>query len=80
MSDGELRPGVALFLRAFKDHPNENTQLSFSAPPEKGRYHLAIWLGTWAEGEPVAAERLNEMGWFYDPDRARNAVIGGCDE
>lgn len=70
MSDGELRPGTALFMRAFKDHPNDTCQLSFPAPSEKGRYHLAIWLGTWKEGEPTAKERLNAMGWVYDPEAA----------
>ena len=74
MSDGELRPGTALFLRGFKDHPNDLTQLSFPAPKEKGRYHLAIWLGTWKDGEPTATERLNKMGWFYDPDRTAKAI------
>ncbi len=71
MSDGELRPGVALFLRAFKDHPNETAVLSYPAPREKGRYHLAIWLGTWAEGDGSASERLNAMGWVYDPKAAQ---------
>lgn len=70
MSDGELRPGVALFLRAFKEHPCEDVQLSFAAPKERGRYHLAIWLGTWKEGEATVPARLNALGWVYDPERA----------
>lgn len=74
MSDGELRVGTALFLRSFKDHPSDSLMLSFPAPKQKGRYHLAIWLGTWAEGEAGATERLNAMGWHYDPDKAAKAM------
>lgn len=74
MSDGELKPGTALLLRSFKDHPNDTCQLTFPAPKEKGVYHLAVWLGTWKEGDPGTDKRLNALGWVYDPEAARQAL------
>ena len=65
-----LTPGDGLLLRAFKDHPAETLQLSYGAPKEKGRYHLAMWLGTWVEGDKGVDERLNALGWVFDPERA----------
>jgi hypothetical protein len=73
MSDGELKPGDGLLLRAFQDHPADTVKLSYGAPKEKGRYHLALWLGTWKEGESDVDTRLNALGWVYDPERARSA-------
>lgn len=73
----DLMPGTALLLRAFKDHPAETLQLSYGAPSEKGRYHLALWLGTWKDGEANVDERLNALGWVFDPARALLARQAG---
>lgn len=72
--NGSLKVGDGLLLRGFTDHPAEGFKLNYSAPKERGRYHLALWLGTWADGEPDVDKRLNAIGWVYDPERAR-AVI-----
>lgn len=70
MADGSLKLGDGLLLRAFVDHPSDTIKLSYKAPA-KGRYHLALWLGTWAEGEPDVDARLNAIGWVYDPAAAK---------
>lgn len=69
MSD--LKMGDGLLLRAFKDHPSDTVQLSYTAPKGKHHYHLAVWLGIWTEGEQGVDERLNRLGWVFDPQRAR---------
>lgn len=73
MSDGELKPGDGILLRGFTDHPADTVKLTYGAPKQKNRYHLALWLGTWAEGEPTVDERLNALGWVFDPERAKEA-------
>lgn len=70
MSNGELKVGDGLLLKSFTDHPADTVRLSYKAPP-KGRYHLALWLGLWSEGEPDVDARLNAIGWVYDPVAAR---------
>ena len=66
-----LVPGDGLLLRSFVDHPAETLSLSYKAPKQKGRYHLALWLGTWTEGEANVDQRLNALGWVFDPERAK---------
>lgn len=72
MSD--LTPGDGLLLRAFVDHPSPTVKLSYGAPKGKQHYHLALWLGIWSEGDLSVDDRLNHLGWFYDPERARAAI------
>jgi hypothetical protein len=70
MSVEQLKLGDGLLLKSFVDHPADTVKLTYKSPPN-GRYHLAVWLGTWAEGEPDVDARLNAIGWVYDPERAR---------
>lgn len=75
MSHGELTPGDGLLLKAFVDHPADTVKWSYKAPPKtadgKPRYHLALWLGIWHEDSSSVDERLNALGWVFDPERAR---------
>lgn len=66
-----LTPGDGLLLRGFKDHPTNGTILTYGAPKKRGHYHLAMWLGIWSEGSASVDERLNQLGWVFDPERAR---------
>lgn len=74
MSAGDLKPGDGLLLRGFIDHPADTVKLSYGAPKKKGHYHLALWLGIWSEGSATVDERLNHLGWVFDPERARAAA------
>lgn len=72
-----LKPGDGLLLKAFTDHPAETVKLSYKGPTERGRYHLALWLGTWKEGEASVDARLNQLGWVFDPERAASLRAKG---
>jgi predicted GNAT superfamily acetyltransferase len=69
-----LTPGDGLLLRAFVHHPSPTVKLSYGAPKGKQHYHLALWLGIWTEGDASVDQRLNALGWVYDPERARAAL------
>lgn len=75
---GSLTPGDGLLLRAFKDYPTETAVLSYDAPGNtddgKKRYHLALWLGIWHDCASSVDDRLNALGWVFDPERAREAA------
>ena len=73
MGAAHLRAGDGLLLRGFTDHATPTIKLSYGAPKQKGRYHLALWLGTWAEGDADVDTRLNALGWVFDPKRAKSA-------
>lgn len=79
MTDGTLKPGDGLLMKGFTDHPSPTIKLSYKGPPRKGHYHIAVWLGVYANGVPGPAgasvdERLNLLGWVYDPKRADKAA------
>lgn len=74
MSDGKLTLGDGLLLRAFRDHPRPRVKLDYDAPKKRDSYHLAVWLGIWSEGSADVDERLNHLGWVYDPARAAQAI------
>lgn len=71
----KLEMGRGLLLKGFKDYPADQLQVSFGAPG-KGRYHIACYLGVFdpeADGALAMGtdERLNAMGWVFDPERAK---------
>lgn len=70
----DLTPGDGLLLRGFTDHPAPTVKLNYGAPKGKRHYHLALWLGIWSDGEASVDERLNNLGWVFDPERARAAT------
>lgn len=78
MSDGELKPGDGLLLKAFTDFVSDTCQMSYKTPTKsadgKPRYHLAMWLGLWHDGAANVDERLNHLGWVYDPEAAQAAI------
>lgn len=74
MSVGELTPGDGLLLRAFRDHPAPTVKLEYGAPEKRDSYHLAMWLGIWSEGSADVDERLNHLGWIFDPKAAAQAI------
>lgn len=74
MSDGELKLGDGLLLRGFSEHPTPTVKLNYGAPKAKGAYHLMMWLGIWSEGGMGSDERLNHLGWVFDPKAAAAAI------
>lgn len=48
--------------------------LDYRAPSKRGSYHLALWLGIWSEGTATVDDRLNALGWVFDPMRAAQAI------
>ena len=74
---GEIKLGDGILLRGFVDHPSPTVKLSYTAPKGKNHYHLVLWLGVWAEGEASVDERLNALGWVFDPERARAITTKG---
>ena len=75
----QLRPGDGLLLKGFTDNPSPNLSLSYKGPG-KGLYHISLYLGVYGPDHEKPAyrmdvdERLNHLGWVFDPIRAR-AII-----
>jgi hypothetical protein len=74
----ELQLGDGVLMKAFKWHSSDgNVVLSFGGPKPKGEYHLFMWLGTYSDNDETkqasADDRLNALGWVFDPKAAAQA-------
>jgi hypothetical protein len=73
----ELQPGDGVCMKAFKWHsPDGFAVLSYAGPKKKDAFHLFMWLGVFSSSssDATADERLNALGWVFDPERAKTIL------
>lgn len=74
-----LNPGDGILMKGFKSHVGDGySNMTFGAPKGKLAYHLFMWLGVYEDAHPsrnsTADDRLNALGWVFDPAAAKKAL------
>lgn len=76
MTDG-LQFGEGILMKGFKSY-FANGWLNYGAPKGKTAHHLFMWLGVFDENDATkqasADDRLNALGWVFDPKAAAAAL------
>ncbi|MGB3846021.1 MAG: hypothetical protein WA940_09145 [Sphingopyxis sp.] len=73
----ELQFGEGILMKRFKSY-FANGWLNYGAPKGKTAHHLFMWLGVYDENDETkqasADDRLNALGWVFDPKAAEAAL------
>lgn len=73
----ELQFGEGILMKGFKSY-FANGWLRYGAPKGKTAHHLFLWLGVFDENDEAKQastdDRLNALGWVFDPKAAAAAL------